>query len=171
MAKGQPRIQARGKGQQTAVKRLRVPFKDVQVTVAGLTGVGFGTAVIGDLPEGNILFLGATAYVQVRKDASASGVTATWAGNYAVGSAPTADASLAGAEVDLIPSTALAAATAGVSPLTRGANATPVMLDNTDGSLEVNLQLLIADADVSANGQLMLATGVVDLVFALLGDD
>lgn len=171
MAKGQPRIQARTKGQQTAFKRQRVSFKNLQITVSGATGVGFGTAVIGDLPEGNILLMGAAAYVQFTKDATASSVTATFTGNYAIGSAPTADATLAGAEVDVVPSTALAAATAGVSPLTRAVNATAVMLDNTDGSLELNLQMLIADVDISAANQLILATGAVDLVYAVLGDD
>jgi hypothetical protein len=169
--KGQPRIVARGKPQSTAVRRQRVTLKAVPITVSGATGVGFGTAVIGDLPEGNILFLGATGYLQFTKDATATLVTATFTGNYALGTAPNADVTLSGAEVDLLPSTALSAATAGVSPVTRAANNTAVMLDNTDGTLELNLQMLIADADISGASQLMLATGMIDLVYAVLGDD
>jgi hypothetical protein len=169
--KGQPRIAARAKPQSQATRRQRIVVKAVPITVSGASGIGFGTAVIGDLPEGNILFFGATGYMQFTKDATATLVTATFTGNYSVGTAPTADATLNGAEVDLLPSVAISAATAGVSPVVRAANATPVMLDNTDGALEVNLQMLIADAEISGASQLLSATGVIDLVYVVLGDD
>lgn len=146
-----------------------IPVRNLAIRTTGATGVGYGTAVIRDLPEGNILLLGAIAYLQFTKlDA---GTTATFDGNYAIGSAPTADATLSGAEVDIIPSTALGAATAGVSPMVRGANATQVMLDNTDGSLELNLNLLIDDAAVSADDQDFTVNGVVSLAYIVMGDD
>lgn len=146
-----------------------IPVRNLAVRTTGATGVGFGTAVIRDLPEGNILLLGAVAYLQFTKlDA---GTLATFDGDYAIGSAPTADATLNGAEVDIIPSTALGAATAGVSPMARGANATQVILDNTDGSLELNLNLLIDDASVSADDQDFTVSGVVTLAYLVLGDD
>lgn len=146
-----------------------IPVRNLAVRTTGATGVGFGTAVIRDLPEGNILLLGAVAYLQFTKlDA---GTLATFDGDYAIGSAPTADATLSGAEVDVIPSTAIGAATAGVSPLARGANATQVILDNTDGSLELNLNLLIDDASVSADDQDFTVSGVVTLAYIVLGDD
>lgn len=146
-----------------------IPVRNLAIRTMGATGVGYGTAVIRDLPEGNILLLGAIAYLQFTKlDA---GTTATFDGDYAIGSAPTADATLSGAEVDIIPSTALGAATAGVSPMVRGANATQVMLDNTDGSLELNLNLLIDDAAVSADDQDFTVNGVVSLAYIVMGDD
>lgn len=146
-----------------------IPVRNLAVRTTGATGVGFGTAVIRDLPEGNILLLGAVAYLQFTKlDA---GTLATFDGDYAIGSAATADATLSGAEVDIIPSTALGAATAGVSPMARGANATQVILDNTDGSLELNLNLLIDDASVSADDQDFTVSGVVTLAYIVLGDD
>lgn len=146
-----------------------IPVRNLAIRTTGATGVGYGTAVIRDLPEGNILLLGAIAYLQFTKlDA---GTTATFDGDYAIGSAPTADATLSGAEVDIIPSTALGAATAGVSPMVRGANATQVMLDNTDGSLELNLNLLIDDAAVSADDQDFTVNGVVSLAYIVMGDD
>ena len=145
------------------------PISALAIRTSGATGVGFGTAVIRGLPEGNILLLGAVAYLQFT--ALDAGTIATFDGDYSIGSAPTADASLAGAEVDIVPSTALGAATAGVSPMVRGANATPVVLDNTDGSLEINLNLLIDDASVSADNQDFTVSGVLSLAYIVLGDD
>lgn len=150
------------------VRKLSIPVRALALSIAGTTGVGFGTVPIGDLPPGNILFLGAVAYMQFT---TADGdVVATYDGDYSIGSAPTADAALAGAEVDIIPSTAMGAATAGVSPVVRGANATQVMLDNTDGSLELNLNVLIDDVSISGTGD-FLVSGVLHIAFTVLGDD
>lgn len=147
-----------------------IPVRNLAIRTTGATGVGFGTAVIRDLPEGNLLLLGAVAYLQFTKlDA---GTTDTFDGDYAIGSAATADADFGDAgEADIIPSTAIGAATAGVSPMARGANATQVILDNTDGSLELNLNLLIDDASVSADDQDFTVSGVVTLALIVLGDD
>lgn len=169
--KGFVRALTRGKPQNAPVVRQRVKLRNKPIQVNGLTGVGWGTTVVGDLPDGNILFLGATAYLQFTKAAAASGIQAAFDGDYSIGSAPTADAALAGAEVDIVPSSALGAATAGVSPVARGANATQVMLDNTDGSLELNLNLLIDDANISADAQDLTVSGVIDLAYIVLGDD
>lgn len=151
-----------------AVRKQVVRLSNVAISVAGTTGVGFGSAVIGDLPEGNILVLGAVSYLQFTTvDAD---VQATFDGDYSIGSATTADAALAGAEVDIIPSTALGAATAGVSPVVRGAQGAQAVLDNTDGSLELNLNLLIDDANISGTGDFTVS-GYVVLVYSVLGDD
>lgn len=140
------------------------------VVTTGMTGVGFGTAVISGLPEGNILLLGAVAYIAITKG-SADTVDA-FDGDYAIGSAPsTSNAALATTKADIIPSTALGAATGGTSPLVRGANATQAILDNTDGSLELNFNLLIDDASVSADDQDFTVRGVVTLAYIVLGDD
>jgi hypothetical protein len=169
MSKGMPRSLARSNPQQQPIRRQRVKLNDLAIRTTGASGVGFGTAVIGDLPAGNILFLGAAAYMQFTK--TDAGTIATFDGNYSVGSAPTADNALSGAEVDIIPSTALGAATAGLSPNVRGVNATQVMLDNTDGSLELNLNLLLADASVSADDQDFTVDGILDLVYVVMLDD
>lgn len=151
-----------------AVRKQVVRLSNVAISVAGTTGVGFGSAVIGDLPEGNILVLGAVSYLQFTTvDAD---VQAAFDGDYSIGSAPTADAALAGAEVDIIPSTALGAATAGVSPVARGAQGAQTLLDNTDGSLELNLNLLIDDANISGTGDFTVS-GYVVLLYSVLGDD
>ena len=153
---------------QTVIKQ-RVTLRNVPVTVAGLTGVGWGTAVIGDLPEGNVLFLGAVANIVVT--GPGTGHVATFNGDFAIGSAPTADATLNGAEVDIVASSPIGPAVSNVTPLARGAGATVAMLDNTDGSLELNLQLLIDDADISANGVVFSVSGELVLLYSLMLDD
>jgi hypothetical protein len=169
MTKGMPRVLARQPAQAQAVRRQRVKLSDLALRTSGASGVGFGTAVIGDLPQGNILFLGATAYLQFTK--LDSGTTATFDGDYSVGTTATADATLGTTDANIIGSTALGAATAGLSPVARGEGATAAMLDNTDGSLELNLNLIIDDAAVSADDQDFTVDGVVDLIYAVLGDD
>lgn len=165
--KGLPRSLANSPSAGGNPKTFKVD--SLAMTTTGATGVGYGTAVIGDLPEGNILFLGAVAYLQFTK--GSAGTIATFDGDFSIGSAATADATLSGSEVDIIPSTALGAATAGVSPMVRATNATQVILDNTDGSLELNLNLLIDDASVSADDQAFTATGYLLLSYIVLGDD
>jgi hypothetical protein len=167
--KGQPYSRKRANPQDQAVRRQRVRLNDLAIRTTGASGVGFGTAVIGDLPAGNIMFLAAVAYVTVTKlDA---GTLATFAGNFSVGTTPTADATLSSTDANIIASTALAAATASVSPTTRGSGTTAALLDNTDGSLELNLNLTLDDASVSADDQDFTVDGVVDLIYAVLGDD
>lgn len=171
MGKGLPRSHGRGLVK-SPVNKLVLSVKDVAVSVAGTSGVGWGTAVIGDLPEGNILLLGAVSYFTFTGPTSAS-LSDTFDGDYAIGSAPTADATLSGSEVDIIQSTSLGAATAEVSPRARGTSAgsaAGVILDNTNGSLELNLQLLVDDADISATVA-MTASGTLYLSYIVLGDD
>ncbi len=167
--KGLPRSLARGAPQMQEVVKANIPLRAVPLTTTGATGVGFGSVVIGGLPQGNIRIMAAVAYIQLTK--LSAGTIATFDGDYAIGSAPTADATLSGAEVDIIASTALNPATAGVSPMVRSANVPTGILDNTDGSLELNLNVLMDDASVSADGQLFTVSGVVHLAYVVLGDD
>lgn len=169
--KGLSYSKKRGAPALQGVVKQTILVRDVALSIDGATGVGFGTAVIADLPEGNILFLGATSYISITKDSTATGIQATFDGDYSIGSAPTADASLSGSEVDIIASTALGAATAGVSPIARGTNATQAILNNTDGSLELNLNVLIDDANISADDQLVTASGELYIAYIVLGDD
>lgn len=170
--KGLPRSMSRAAGGGGAGSGKTIPIKDLAIRTSGASGVGFGTKVIAGLPEGNILFLGATAYLKFTKlDA---GTIATFDGDFSIGTAPTADGTLSAAEVDIIPSTALGAATAGVSPMVRATHAAAVtgtVYDNSDGSLELNLNLLIDDASVSADDQDFTVSGVLALAYIVLGDD
>lgn len=172
MSKGLPRSMSRGSALRQEVMKQTFVAKNVAVTVDGATGVGWGTAVIGDLPAGNILLLGAVAYMQFTT--ADAGVQAAFDGDYSIGSTPTADATISGTDADIIPSTALGAATAKVSPRVRGVSTTSLngaILDNTDGSLELNLNLIIDDANISADDVAFTATGELILLYAVLGDD
>lgn len=173
MGKGLPRSTRRNVTQQTLV-RGRFPFRALALTVTGATGVGWAAAVPGDFPQGNIYIAAAVSYVQFTKAASATGVQDTFDGDYAIGTTPTADATLSGTDANIIPSSPLGPATSGVSPVARGASsggAVGTILDNTDGSLELNLNLLIDDANISADSQAVTATGYIEVLYAVLGDD
>jgi hypothetical protein len=164
MAKGLPR--SLKKGLQTKVIRVNA----VAIEVDGATGVGFGSAVVGDFPEGNILLLGAAAYLQFTT-ASAS-VQAAFDGDYALGTTATADATVTGTDANITTLAALGAATAKVSPVVRGISAAPAApLNNTDGSLEVNLNLIIDDANISADDVAFTVSGVIELAYVVLLDN
>lgn len=169
MTKGLARSIARGPAAQAPVRKQTITLDAVALSVAGTTGVGFGSAVIGDLPEGNILFLGAVSYMTFT---TADGdVVATYDGDYSIGTVATADVNVSDSgEADICASAALGAATAGVSPTVRSSSATQVILDNTDGSLEINLNLLIDDANISGTGSFTV-DGFLVLSYIVLGDD
>lgn len=172
MGKGLPRSMSRGAAQRQDVVKQTVKINHaVSVSSTG-AAVGFGSAVIGDLPEGNILFLGAVGYVQLSGSGADVNLDATWDGDYSIGTAPTADVTLSAAEIDILPSTALGAATAEVSPRVRAANATQAMFDNTDGSLELNLNVLVDAANIGDGATVALtARGTLQLAYIVLLDD
>lgn len=170
MSKGLPRSRARGNQQLASITKMTLPLRNFPVTVAGTTGVGFGTAVISGLPQGNLLFLGAVAYAQFNKNGDAD-VQDAFDGDFSIGTVPTADTDVADAgEADIIASTAFGAATAGLSPALRAVNATQAIIDNTDGSLELNLNVLIDDANISGSAT-FLVNGSLNLALIVLGDD
>ncbi len=173
MTKGLIRSLSRGPANRQKIIKQTIAVRDGLLTVAGASGVGFGSLVIGDLPEGNILFLGAVAYIQATGPTSGDLVD-TWEGDFGVGTTPAGDGTLTAGDVDLIQSTAFAAATAEASPRTRGTSLgadTGEVHDNTDGSLEINLSILVDNADIAANGIVMTVNGDVELSYIVLMDD
>lgn len=174
--KGLPRSLSRANPSVAAVQKLSIPI-DKSFDVTGATGVAqFATAVIGDFPAGNILLLGAVAYIGLSGPGGSANLTDDFEGDYAIGTTPTADVTLNGTEVNLVPSTAVGPAVAEVQPLVRGCQPsgalTGVIFDNTDGSLEINLNILI-DADEVTNAQTVAirAQGALYIAFTVLGDD
>lgn len=170
MSKGLLRSHGRGNFLLQDILKL-----DVAVNIASFVindgAPGWGTAVIRGLPQGNILFLGAVANLFFTKEDA--DIVDAFDGDASIGSAPTADNSLSGSEVDIVPSTALPQAVAGVTPLARLASTDTeggVVLDNTDGSLELNLNVLVDDADISAASS-MIVEGSLHMSFIMLGDD
>lgn len=165
--KGNVRMQRRNPVAQAVVKQT-IAFSKA-VSVAGTSGVGWGTAVVGDFPSGNILLLGAVGYVQLTS--ADTDVTATYDGDVSIGTDPATDGTATGTKVNLMALTSLGAATARTSPRVRGvAPAGALVLDNTDGSLEINLNVLIDDATISGTAD-MTATGVLHVSYVVLGDD
>lgn len=176
MTKGLKRSLARGNpgggpDARPPIERYTFTARALAMTVNGATGVGFGTAVLGDLPQGNILIHGAAGYMKFTGPGSASLVD-TWNGDYGIGTTPAGDATLTAGDVDMIQSTAVGPAVAEASPRTRGTiGTTGVLVDNTDGSLEVNVSLLVDDVDISADGLAFTVDGELHLLISVLGDD
>lgn len=166
--KGLPRSQARATPTAGDVHKRNILVKDLQLTVAD-GAPGWGTAVLQGLPEGNLLILGTVSYLQLTN--VGANVTATFDGNYSLGTSATADNALAGTEVNIVPSTAMAAASANTGPVLRGVStAASAVLDNTDKTLNINLNVLINDASISGAGTFKV-NGVVSIAFIVLGDD
>lgn len=172
MTKGLVRSLSRGNPLlQPIIKQKLIVDTTITISSTG-AAIGFGTVLIGDFPEGNILLLGTVGYL----DFAGSGVDAnlidTWSGDFAIGSAPTADNALAGAEVDILSSTAIGPATAEVIGRTRSALSGDSILDNTDGSLELNLNMLIDAADITDDQSVIITvTGEINIAYVMLGDD
>lgn len=112
---------------------------------------GFGSVAIGQLPQGEILLLGAFAEFVFT---SASGtITNTWTGSYSVGTVGTADGDLVDLnEATIIQATTISAATLKVSPETRGTNAianSGLIISNQSNNTQLFLSLLVDDAGIS----------------------
>lgn len=174
MAKGLPRSLSRGPRARQELVKERQEFSGVTLTATATgTAAGFGSAVVGSLPEGNILFIGAVAYVSFAGSGADANLVDTWSGDYSMSTAPLADAAIdTDAERNIIFTTGIGAAVAEAIGLTRGERTGPFMFDNTDGSLEINLNLLIDAADIADNQSVNITcAGYVELVYTVLGDD
>lgn len=172
MPKGLPKSLSRGNPAVAPVIRQDIVFSE-SVEVTGAAGsADAASVVIGDLPPGNILLLGAVCYLQLTGPTS-DDLADDFQGDYSVSSAPDTDGTLGG---DIVPPTAIPAATAEVTPVVRGAQADGafcgVILDNTDGSLELNLNLLLDDGEITDTEAVALtAEGRLHLAYIVLGDD
>ncbi len=174
MGKGLPRSHTRG--DPLVVHTLKQTFvaKALALTIDGASGVGFGSVVLGDFPEGNILFHGAVGYMSIAGPGGEADLDDNWAGDYSIGTTPVDDGTMSAGDEDLLPETALAAATAEVSPRTRAASiegSNGVILDNTDGSLEINLNVLVDNANIGADGIAFTANGEFQLLYTMILDD
>lgn len=158
---------------------VALPVKQLVVTVAAAgAGVGFGTAVLAGLPQGNLVIRAAVAYL--RFQTTDTDVIAAFNGDFSIGTTPDADGSLATTDADIIPSTPLGPATARVTPVHRAQSAASgailtnnvLLFDNTDGSLELNLNVIIDAADITdATSVPLTVDGVLYLDCTVLGDD
>ena len=171
MSKGLPRSMSRGRAIQQEIIRLQIPIRNLTVNITDPgAAVAYGGANIQGLPEGNIVLLGAVLNARVTAGAN---IIAAFTGNFSVGTAITADATLSGNEVNLVPSTALVTGVGGVSSGNRGVSTntqTGTVIDNTDRNVNVALNITLADASISASSSVVV-DGVLYLAFIALGDD
>lgn len=179
MGKGLPRSL---KNADTSVVRVAtIPFTAELEFTGAEAAAQSSTAVIGDLPEGNILFMGAVSYVSFDGTGEAE-LADDWNGSYTVGTTATADTTLQGGDADIISLTSVDDAASKVTPSpVRGVTATdggeggliaPLLFDNTDGSLEINLNMSLDDADLTdSETATITATGTLFMSYAVLGND
>jgi hypothetical protein len=152
--------------------RFRVEFNKLSVTVASTgAAAGFGTAVLSGLPLGNLLIFGARSSIQL--STTDADILADFEGDVAVGTTPTADVTLSGTDVNIMPSTAIGPAVGRIAPGVAARLAAPFALtsylDNTAGALELNLNMLIDAGDiVDDTTAVFLASGWVDVFLAVM---
>ena len=170
MAKGLQRSLSRApRGKRDIVKEL-VSMKGDVVTITGATGVGWGSVALGSFPEGFILLLGAQV-VDLVLTGNAVDHTATFDGDFGVGTTPVDDGTISVADENVITEAALGAATASVSPNLDAGNATTAIIDNSADDQDLYLNLLIDDAAVSGDGAIFSVTGTLWIVYTMIGDD
>jgi hypothetical protein len=146
--------------------RTEVNGRLISVSAAG-AAVGFGSLPLDDFPAGKRLNIhGIRANLGfTRMDTN---VVATWNGDWSLGSAPTADVTLAGAEVDLIPSTAIGPAVAGVIPGVDVQNNTPILNRAWTAAEEINLNLLVDAADITDGATAVIrVSGYIDFLLGM----
>lgn len=186
MTKGLQRSLARGDqvalavlvGDALELGGVDLQMKKVTITVALSidsdaisTAKGFGSVVLGALPEGNIIIHGINAQL-VFQGPITSELSDTYDGDWAIGSTPMSDVTISAGDEDIITETALGAATAEASPQQTVNEIPAAILDNTAANLELNLNLLIDAADQDDDTTIAIAvTGTVVYTYSVLGDD
>jgi hypothetical protein len=156
-----------------AVTKFTLPIQGLVMTITDPGAANaFGSVVLGDLPNGDLLLLGAVAYLRLTK--LTAGLVDTFAGNFSIGTDPTVDATLTGNDITIMQSQAFTTAVAGVSAYTHytpsSAGSLTTVINNRDGTLELNLNVFILDASITT-GATMKVDGVLHLAYVHLGDD
>ncbi len=174
--KGLPRSLAHAiPGNEPTPRRVRYDVNALALSVVSITtGPGSGTVVLGGFPEGNILYLGGVSYLRF-STADADITSATWNGDYGVGTTADANVVLDTTDINLTGTgtpAPIGPAVAKISPVTRASGGTVAVFDNTDGSLEVNLNVLVDAGDIGDGATASFTVdGYVELVYIVLGDD
>lgn len=173
MAHGLPRSLNRAPAVASTIKKVIIPLRDVTIAVAAAgAGIGFGSVVLGGLPEAHLKILAVATNITLEGSGADANLVDTWEGDFGIGSTPADDATITNADVDLISSTAVGPAVAEVAPTLVVADGVDLVLDNTDGSLEINLNVLIDAADITdAESVDLTVNGVVEITLITMLDD
>lgn len=155
-----------------AVRQTVLNFDKFAVTTGNTTGASFGSAKIYSFPQGVINFLGCVAYFPEISWVGSS-IADAGSGDYSIGTTATADATLSGTEVNILPSTAmLDPFVGGVGRSNARSHLTAAtIIDGSTTALDAYLNVIIDDDDVS-NGAAdddVLFTGQVIITWANLG--
>ncbi len=172
MTKGLQRSLKRGSKSSSAIVKDVLDLTGVRLTVSAAgAGIAFGSTTIGGFPEGNILIHGIGGTVGF--DGNGTGnVSATWEGDFGIGTTPADDATITGTDVDILASKAIGPATLELIDPARHVEAGQGMFDNTDGTLEINLNLLIDAADFfDGQSEHMTLAGLLEISYVVLGND
>ena len=172
MGKGLQRSISRGDPFGRPLSPTRFFLNPAEISIAAAAASGGGGVRIGSFPEGNILYMGGVANLTFDLSGDTD-ITATWGGQYALGTeanAPGADN--AGNASNIISSLAFLPAVDGVTGPRRTDQVASVMFDNTENNLDIFVNLLVNASDI-VDGQSAIGfiTGYVDLLYAVLGDD
>lgn len=157
-----------------------IPFDFILAITDPGGAIAFASKAIAKVPKGNWALLTAVSNVIIQ-DVGGVGLIAAFTGTHSFGTAATADATLAGADIDIIGGAAgiTYLAAAGITPATRGA-APPgtvtgavqtnniLLFDNTAGALNINFNMTVADTSISANASVRVR-GQLNLIHAVLG--
>lgn len=158
-----------GEQRKGVVEQTVLTLSAFPVTVANTTGASFGGAKVFDFPEGRILVLGVVADLSF--DWRGEDIDAGGSGDFSMGSTITADATLGGTDVDLLPSTAMTDPFVVGAGAGSGALAAAAQFDGHTTALDANLNIIIDDADVAdAASDVVLVSGVIVMTWVNLGD-
>lgn len=153
------------------VNRTVLRFTNTPIPLLDAAGVvAYGGLRVYDMPEGNILILGATTDIALTK--SSAGVIDAFDGDVGVGTVTASNnATLSLTEQNIIPTTATPQAVAGATTADAVSTAS-VMLDGTATPVDVFLNFLVDDADhdVTTTPCNLIVNGTLTLVWAYLGD-
>ena len=158
----------------SGLRKVVVTFVDTPVVMVDEGGVvAFGSLKIYDLPEGAILFQGATADLALTL--SAAGINADWDGDFALGTvAASNNATLTATEDDLLPSTATPQASGSATTATGLSTTSEVgtVFDGTSTAVDAYLNIIVDDADHDVTGTPtnIIVNGTITLYYANLGD-
>lgn len=156
-----------------AVHKTTLTFEDAEIALTDEAGVvAHGGIKVCDLPEGAILMLGASANLDITKDAA--GVNDDWDGDFAVGTVVASNnGTLSSTEQDIIPTTPTPQASSGVTTANGQSTATEnAVLDGTSTAKDVYLNFLVDDADhdVGSTPTNLIVNGTLTIVWVNLGD-
>lgn len=144
-------------------------FTNRSVTITDNTTSGaHGNLKIVDLPEGNVVIVGATTNLTIAR--VGTNITATAAVVAAVGTVAAAntDATLTSTEANIVPST-VATLTAGAG-VVKGVSTSGSTINGTTTRVPVFLNFAMPDASSGGNDALTV-NGTITLVYTLIGDN